>query len=180
MHNRRCPLPLFVGLLFFALAARASTAEAKIGGTPRGEVIEFGITKSTGEEHLKRNPDTLNGQQATVRGGPKFAGHTTFVPAKLGTSFGFSFLLSGIDETSSVELKKIVKHPRMKNAKGEEEVQYTMTETRPVRNGRVIAGAGYSLDRPEELEPGIWTFEIWYRNKKLVSQSFTVYDEAAL
>ena len=180
MHNRRCHLPLFVALLVFVLTARAPAAEPKIGGTPRGEVVEFGITKSTGEEHLKRNPDTLDGQQSTARGSPKFAEHTTFVPAKLGTSFGFSFLLSGIDGTSSVELKKIVKHPRMRNAKGEEEVQYTMIETRPVRNGRVVGGAGYSLDRPEELEPGIWTFELWYRDMKLVSQSFTVYDEAAL
>lgn len=180
MHSHRCDLLLFIALLVFVLAAPGSAAETKSGGTPRGEVVEFGITKSTGDEHVKQNPDTLDGREATVRGGPKFAAHTTFVPAKLGTSFGFSFLLSGIDETNSVDLKKIVKHPPMKNAKGEEEVQYTMTETMPVRNGRVLAGAGYSLDRPEELEPGIWIFEIWYRDKKLVSQSFTVYDEAAL
>ena len=54
-----------------------------------------------------------------------------------------------------------------------------MIETRPVRDGRVVGGAGYRLDRPEELEPGVWTFEIWYRDMKLVSQSFDVYDEAA-
>jgi hypothetical protein len=180
MHNRRCHLPLFVTLLVFVLVAQTPAAEEKTGGSPRGKVVEFGITKLSGEEHPKQNPSTLDGRQATVRGGPKFTAHTTFVPAKLGVSFGFGFLLSGIDETGSVELKKIVKHPPMKNAKGEEEDQYTMIETRPVRNGRVFAGAGYSLDRPDELTPGLWTFEIWYRDKKLISQSFTVYDEAAM
>jgi Domain of unknown function (DUF3859) len=180
MRNRRRHLPLLVALLVFVLAARTPAAEAKTEGAPRGKVVEFGVTKSSGEEHLRPNPDALDGQQATVRGGPKFTAHTTFVPAKLGVSFGLGFLLSGIDETGSVELKKIVKHPRMKNAKGEEEDQYTMTETRPVRNGSVSAGAGYSLDRLEELKPGLWTFEIWYRDKKLISQSFTVYDEAGM
>jgi hypothetical protein len=32
----------------------------------------------------------------------------------------------------------------------------------------------YSLDEDWELVPGDWTFEIWYENRKLTSQTFTV------
>ena len=151
-----------------------NTSEPKSDGPPRGDVIKFGLIKSVSEEHRYRNPNTLDGQQTTASD-PKFAELTSRVPAKLGTTFGFWFLLSGIAEPRSVELTKLVKHPRMKNAKGRDEVQYTTTYTRPVTNGMVFAGAAYRLEQVEELKPGTWTFEIFYHDKKLVSQSFTVY-----
>ncbi len=50
----------------------------------------------------------------------------------------------------------------IKNEKGEVERQYSTTETLPTKNGYVSEVSGYSLDRPEELVPGVWTFELWY------------------
>lgn len=33
---------------------------------------------------------------------------------------------------------------------------------------------GYGFENEWELEPGTWTFQIWYKDRKLVDQSFTV------
>ena len=32
----------------------------------------------------------------------------------------------------------------------------------------------YSFDVPEDLVPGLWTFELWDENRKLIEQKFTV------
>jgi hypothetical protein len=32
----------------------------------------------------------------------------------------------------------------------------------------------YTLDEPWAVVPGTWTFELWYRDRKLVEQSFTL------
>jgi len=173
---RRYHANLIVFALMICLCSfhRAGAADPVIAGPPQGKVTEFGIIKSLGAIERTQAPETLDGSQMAAHG-PKFGQHTTRIPAKLGTSFGFWFLLTGITEKESVTLEKVVKHPRMKNNKGQEEDHYTTTGTMPVTNGKVFAGAAYSLDRPEELKPGNWTFEIHYHGKKLVSQSFTVY-----
>jgi len=161
-------------LLLAISTGRAIAAEPVIGGPPQGKVIEFGIIKSLGSIDQSAAPETLSGTQ-NIAHGPKFGQHTTRIPAKPGISFGFWFLLTGITEKGSVELKKVVRHPQMKNSRGQDEDHYTTTGTGPVTNGSVFAGAAYTLDSPEELKPGQWTFEIYYHGKKLVSQSFTVY-----
>jgi len=172
MH-RSCKAAIALVLILGARLS-ASAAEPVTGGPPRGSVMVFGIIKSVGSTERTRNPETLDGMQSAAHG-PKFGEHTTRIPAKLGTSFGFWFQLTGITERDSVELKKVVKHPLMKNSRGQDEVQYTTSGTMPVTNGTVFAGAAYRLDRPEELKPGGWTFEIFYHGQKLVSQSFTIY-----
>jgi Domain of unknown function (DUF3859) len=160
--------------LVLLICSGVSASEPTISGAPQGKVTEFGILKSLGSTDESAAPETLSGTQSKAHG-PKFGQHTTRIPAKLGTSFGFWFQLTGIREKGSVELKKVVRHPQMKNSRGQDEDHYTTTGTMPVTNGLVFAGAAYRLDRPEELKPGDWTFEIYYHGKKLVSQSFTVY-----
>jgi len=149
-------------------------AEPVIGGPPQGKVIGFGIIKSLGSIDQSAAPETLSGTQRIAHG-PKFGQHTTRIPAKPGISFWVLVSADWDHGEGSVELKKVVRHPQMKNSRGQEEDHYTTTGTGPVTNGSVFAGAAYTLDRPEELKPGQWTFEIYYHGKKLVSQSFTVY-----
>jgi hypothetical protein len=163
---------VLVALVGLAAPDRAHSSAS--GSSVKGEVVEYGLTRSIGEQRTLSNPDTLDGKQTFARG-PKFIEHTDRVPAKLGAEFGFTFQVTGLGEQRSVELRKVVKHPSMKNAKGVNEVEYATNITVPVRNGEARFGAGYKLERAEELKPGTWTFEIFYRDQKLLSQSFTVY-----
>jgi Domain of unknown function (DUF3859) len=171
----RTHLSSAVALLLCTLSLNSPVAaEPMIGGPPQGKVIEYGIINSLGTTQTTQAPDTLDGTR-TKASELKFSQHTARIPCKAGISFGFRFLLTGISEKQSVSLEKFVKHPRMKNSEGREEDHYTITETSPVANGTVVGGAGYRLNRPEELKPGAWVFEIRYHGKTLVSQSFTVY-----
>src|SRR5262249_61653442 len=35
---------------------------------------------------------------------------------------------------------------------------------------------GYIFNRPEEIVPGVWTFELWHKDAPLLTKSFTVYE----
>jgi Domain of unknown function (DUF3859) len=167
-----CKIAL-VAIMALASATHADPSSPE--SSVHARIIDYGLTRETGEQHIVQNPDTPDGKQANIYGLPKFIEHTDRVPAKLGVSFGFVFRITGLKDQEWIELRKVVHHPSMRNAKGKQEVQYATNVTVPVRNGEVRFGAGYRLDRAEDLKPGVWTFQILYRGQKLLSQSFTVY-----
>jgi hypothetical protein len=152
--------------------ARAADPAPKV--TPKGQVLEFGLIELVGAQQRAANPKTLDGEQQNAEGA-RFTEQTNRIPATPGVQFGFRYKITGVTEQGTVEFKKVVAHPPIKNQKGEVERQYSTIETLPTKNGYVSEGSGYSLDRPEELVPGVWTFELWYHEEKVVSQTFTVY-----
>ena len=161
----------FRSLALVCLVAPALADEPK--AKPKGEVLEFGTFELAGPQVTIPNAQTLDGAERNAAAA-RFARQTDKVPAKIGVQFGFRFKLTNIPEAKTVDLKTIVKHPPIKNEQGVIEREYTLTTTLPVTDGYVSEVTGYSLDRSEELVPGVWVFEHWYRGEKLVSQSFTV------
>ncbi len=139
----------------------------------KGEVIEFGTFQMAGPQVTVPNPSTLDGAGRNAPAA-RFIRQTDHIPAEIGIAFGFRFKLINLPETKSVDLKTIVKHPPIKKEQRVVQREYSLTTTMPVTDGYVSEVTGYSLDRPEELIPGVWVFEHWYRGEKLVSQSFTV------
>ena len=160
-----------LSLAFICLVAPTFAADPK--AKPKGEVIEFGTFELAGPQLTVPNAKTLDGAERNAPAA-RFTRQTDKIPAQVGIQFGFRFKLTNLQEASSVDLKTIVKHPPIKNEKGVVEREYTLTTTLTVTDGYVSEVTGYSLDRPEELVPGVWVFEHWYRGQKLVSQSFTV------
>ena len=158
-----------LGLLTFI---RAADPAPKVN--PKGQVLEFGLLELIGPQQRVANAKTLDGEQQNAEGA-RFTEQTDRIPATPGVLFGFRYKITGVTEQGTAEFKKVVTHPPIKNEKGEIERQYSTTETLPAKNGYVSEVSGYSLDRPEELVPGVWTFELWYHGQKVVSQTFTVY-----
>ncbi len=161
-----------LALLSLLTFARAADPAPKV--TPTGQVLEFGLIELVGVQQRAANPKTLDGEQQNAEGA-RFTEQTNRIPATPGVQFGFRYKITGVTEQGTAEFKKVVTHPPIKNEKGEVERQYSTTETLPTKNGYVSEVSGYSLDRPEELVPGLWTFELWYHGQKVVSQTFTVY-----
>ena len=159
-----------------ALFAAALILTVPVGAQPnssvKGEVLEFGIYKAASSKTTE-NPDTPNGKRTTSKG-VEFTEHTDKIPGTKGVSFGIRYKLTGLNGEDSVELKKVVKHPPFKNKTGETESEYSLALTRKPKNGTVVSVEGYQLGGGDQLAPGTWTFEIWYHDQKLVSQSFTV------
>lgn len=162
----------FLGtLLGFLTLIHAANSAPKVAA--KGEVLEFGLFELVGPQQKVANKDTLDGSERNASGA-RFTDQTDQILATLGVQFGFRYKILGVAEDKSAEFKIVVTHPPIKNEKGETEREYSTKEKLPVKNGYVSEVTGYSLDRHEELVPGVWTFAVFYRDQKLVSQSFTV------
>jgi hypothetical protein len=157
--------------------AALSAIMVAVGANPapslKGEVIEFGICKSVDKEKVTAEPDTPNGKRTTTKE-VEFTVHTDKIPATKGVVFGFRYKVTGAPDNESLALEKRVKHPPFKNTKGEMESEYKVALKKTPKDGSIVSVEGYRFGRPEDLTLGVWTFEIWAQDKKLVSQSFTV------
>ncbi|TCK18611.1 uncharacterized protein DUF3859 [Thiogranum longum] len=74
-----------------------------------------------------------------------------------------------------VDLRRVVKHPRMTLPDGSYSTGSDRTIKGKVVSNQVIAYTGYGLDEDYELVEGDWIFEIWYQGKKVIEQKFTTH-----
>lgn len=160
--------------IFFSLAALSLASASNPASSAKGKILEYGEFKLVGPQQNIANPSTLDGREQNAPGA-QFSSQTDRIPATLGVQFGFRYKITGVTEINQADFKFVVTHPPIKNEKGEIEREYTVHESLTVHDGVVSETTGYSLDRPEELVPGVWTFEMWYHDHRLFSQSFAVY-----
>lgn len=170
--------PKLAATCFAGVFCVAPCVMAQPSPAPKGEVLEFGIYRGV-EKTTTANPDTPNETRTTAKK-IEFVEKTDKIPGQKGTSFGIRYKITGLTEQDSVSLKKVVKHPPFKNKKGEMESEYSLELKPKVKDGTVISVEGYGLGGSNDTGPGAWTFEIWYHDQKLVSQSFTVVSPPAL
>jgi hypothetical protein len=162
---------LFLVLLF---AATASLAQGGEGQIEKIEIKESGIYSGVIREAVP---------EAGVAGGQRVKAtnlnldtSTDRVPARAGTMFGFRYQVVGQPLGQPVLLKFITRFPRPgllpPGNRGEPVTVNEYTSPRAIGD---IFWRGYGFDETWELVPGVWTFEIWSGDKRLVEKSFTVY-----
>jgi Domain of unknown function (DUF3859) len=95
-------------------------------------------------------------------------------PAVLGSRFGFGFILSGAPMSAIVKLKIVRNFPAegIIDSKTGERHFHEQGEYTTVNRDLFF---GYIFDRDDELVPGLWSFEVWDDDHKLLEKSFTVY-----
>lgn len=139
----------------------------------KGEVLEFGLIEPVGAEQSVASPDSPFGKVIKAPGA-RFIKRTDQIVAVLGVTFGISFQITGMTENNIDNYMVVITHPPFKNAKGQIERQYVAVKSRPTQNLALTSIEGYRLNHAEELAPGVWTIDIWYHDKKVVSKSFDV------
>lgn len=158
-----------------ALAVLLSTGSAFAGEAtqPRVDIVGHGIytVASDGEMHAS---EYASGRIHNSSQEPVLVKSTTDVPAKLGTEFGFEFQASGGAPGRKLELKLVTEFPAagLHDPEAKQPVhheEHLFKATVGLTNYQ-----GYRLDLPWEAVPGKWTFELWYQDKKLASQTFTL------
>lgn len=106
---------------------------------------------------------------------------TTTVRARLGTSFGFEYRLSGDEPGMPVAVNVVVILPKAGLLNPATQKRYYREQWRPSQN---VVGAttmvGYLFERDWEVVPGVWKFEIWHGQQKLAEQVFCVVRDQAL
>jgi hypothetical protein len=156
----------------FALLAllTGSPSHAQAPSVDRIEVIEYGTYRV--ERHVQgRDPRGINQATAT---NVQHTGTTRDIPARIGTTFGFRYRIIGKPDEAPIALRRIVVFP----APGLQ----PSASSRPLPRDEFTVQARigetnyvfYTLEDGFELVPGSWAIEIWYGNRKLATQSFTI------
>ena len=107
----------------------------------------------------------------------RFLEYTDEIPARLGTEFGFQFVIAGSRRTKPIAVTYQIKFPEPGLQQPAGELHLHSSSVDQVRVGAKLLH-GYGFDEPWELLPGEWVFEVWHEGTKLIGKSFTVYPAA--
>ena len=79
------------------------------------------------------------------------------------------------EQVAWADLRRVLMHPAMTLPDGSISTGSDYMIKGKVSAGQAIGYTGYGFDEDYELVEGDWIFEIWYRDRKLVEQTFTTY-----
>lgn len=164
-------LGIFFAALLLSLGSLAQAQEA-----PDVEITEYGIFQS-GDIVAEGAPPTL-GYRHVLVSGVELLSTTRIIPASLGLSFGIRYRLneaaSSQTGASVVPVRTVIRFPPSGLlAPGQTERLYadeTVSYLGPGDEGFFI----HSFDHQWEIQPGIWTFEIWVGDTKVGEEQFEV------
>lgn len=135
-------------------------------------IVEKGIYRA--EIITKTEIPTATGAINTVAD-VKLLESTTYIPARKGVRFGVRYMIVGAQKGVSIDLRLTTRFPVAGLRNPRTGGHYFNSEHSVAR---IIGNTGYreyAFEHDWEVVPGTWTFEFWYRNRKLGEQRFCVY-----
>jgi len=164
----------------------ADTAQPREGSqTPAGQprelkahVFQFGIYRAVRKGQIKDSPETNTGK--VVRKPTLEHEKTTDrVPLVKDTYFGYQFRLFNLPPEAMIkpvmELRKVLIHPPMTLPDGSTATGWDHPFKARVETQQVLGFDGYGFNEDYELVEGDWTFQIWYKDRKLIERKFVSY-----
>jgi|GEM_PF-1379933 len=135
------------------------------------EIIDYGIYEVEHEEQSIPVKTTANGSIQPITTEILLL-QTNHIPYKLGTTFGFTFIINGHPDKAPINVEVIIRHPAFKKTDG------TMTTSidRVPWTYEIGEKSGYmyTLDNDNEMVSGKWSMELWHNKKKIIGTSFLV------
>jgi hypothetical protein len=159
---------VFLAVLIVLLCVSPLRSQAKVDTV---EILEWGIYTSEVRDDVEAE-GTVQGTWRLVEKVNVIA-QTDSIPAKVGTHFGFWFVVKGEPKGEEILITFVNFLPGLKNPK-KDEVLYEERYMSIVRIGEP-SFKGYSFDFDWETVPGEWTFQIYHEDKELAKKSFVVY-----
>jgi Domain of unknown function (DUF3859) len=99
---------------------------------------------------------------------------TTTIPARVGLRFGLRYRPIGDPLGSVSSLQLVVRYPGrgLRDAK----TGTFMSDSKEMVRRTIgdVHHFGFTFDTTSELAPGIWTFEIWQEDRRIVAQEFDI------
>ena len=160
-------LMLLLPLLFAPIGAHGEYVRVD-----RIDVVKKGIyVIETGKETPDANTPTGKIMAVTT---VKNIESTSTIPARLGLEFGFQYVVVGEPSDANVSLDIVTIYPSqgLRDPSSQQPVHKSKYQ-RTKKIGDTVY-LGYGFENAWEAEPGTWTFQIWYENRKMVDQSFSV------
>jgi len=161
------------GLLACALLVCLQACVQESQMTVRGaKILGYGLLLPKGTQY-EVDANAVGGL-VDVHESVTFTRISTNVPPVLGTTFGVEFVLIGDPTNAAVEVTLVKRFPEpgIKPPGVDEPI----LETRRKRKFRIgeNSGVGYGFDEEWEIVSGVWVFEVWHKNRKLLEQAFLV------
>ncbi len=159
---------LLVGLLIVLGSSHAAAGEMYVNAA---EIVGYGIFDSRQIGATSYGGASI--PQDRVENVRFIGDFTNEIPAVLGTEFGFQYLVNSTPRGRSIDITYVIKFPEpgLKRPSGK-----VYKETRYQAEARIGHRSlhGYGFDRPWEMVPGDWVFEVWHRKAMLIRKTFTV------
>jgi hypothetical protein len=155
-------------LVFLVISILITGCASEITGA---KILNYGILTATNVETVKAK-DTASGTRA-IQKDLEFEEHTTLIPATIGKSFGIKYVIDGKPDGMQINIKVKGIHPPIRNPERDKALtssEYTLKRT--IGN---ILWLTYTFKKEWELVPGKYTFQIHYKEQKLLEKTFTVY-----
>ena len=141
-----------------------------------GQLTQAGIYEAASVKKVKA-PVTDTGYTSNATG-LKLIKSTDNIPAKLGLTFGFEYVLIGLEPNKPFSLKRIISHPKITKPDGSVSEGYEMMITKQADAfGTLKDIQGYIFNEPYEVQPGEWKFTLMYQDQKLIEKTFHVVKE---
>jgi len=140
---------------------------------PIGRVLQYGIYTLVKGGEVIDNPKTTTGKSLTR---PVITRDRTAerIPLVKDKYMAYQYRLSNIPGRM-VKLRRVLQHPAMHLPDDKVSTGSDFTINKKLENGEVFAYDTYAFNEDYEMVEGVWTFQIWYKDNKLIEHSFTTY-----
>jgi len=158
-------------LFFLALAAFFLPAGAADVQIRAAEIVGYGIFESSTSSRQagwRRNAPPADGVE-----GVRFLDFTNEIPAKLGTGFGFQYIINSSPKGGRLQVTNVIRFPGEGLKAPGGRVYKVSKEDRRITIGHRDF-YGYAFDEAWEIIPGDWVFEVWHQDARLIRKTFTV------
>jgi hypothetical protein len=152
------------------LVSFVSSANAQRARIDRIDIVEFGIYTAD------RKLDSIDAQgiKRNTIDNVRHAATTTTIPLQKGVQFGYSYKIIGQPDGAQVDIKLVTNYPApglRSPSSGKPVMRAERIRKRLIGETSVTT---YTLEDDFELVPGVWTFEIYDGDRKLVTKTFTL------
>ena len=145
-----------------------------VDGEPGGRVLQRGIYTLVRGGEIVDSKKTTTGK-AVSRPVITRDRETDRIPLIKDKYMAYQYRLSNLSNTRTVKLRRVLKHPPFHLPDGTISTGSDFMVTKKQDHGEVFAYDAYALNEDYELVEGLWVFQIWYRDRMLVEQTFTTY-----
>ena len=163
----------FAALILFLVSHH--TACAQQASVSSARLLWYGVYQA-GSTSVIEDKTSATGTRTISTGITPPQVNSDRIPAALNTRFGFGYALTGSPANGTAGITHVrvfppagIVDPKTGERHTTERLQ---TNFRIDRNDLFI---GYLFDHEIQLVPGIWLFQVWSGDQKLLEQSFTVY-----
>jgi hypothetical protein len=159
-------------LLAALLAIAGITAAQAQVSVERADVVRRGLYTIGKFDAIK--DDAISTGQRTSANKITFKSSTARITAKDGVVFGLDVFIHGAPKGSTIPMRVVWRYPEpgLRNpGTGKVKIRDEYTDEKALNAESTYY---WSLGDAWTQVPGEWTFELWYRDRMLVSETFTV------